>query len=77
MAGKGDMLNKMVALVAKKRISKNFYFVKLFWDTQLLAKNYFNNHILLKLKLDKNYIIRFVFDYENKVIGIWLDAINY
>ena len=39
--------------------------------------NYFNNHILLKLKLDKNYIIRFVFDYENKVIGIWLDAINY
>lgn len=26
MAGKGDMLNKMVALVAKKRISKNFLF---------------------------------------------------
>lgn len=26
MAGKGDMLNKMVALVAKKRISKNFIF---------------------------------------------------
>ena len=26
MAGKGDMLNKMIALVAKKRISKNFIF---------------------------------------------------
>lgn len=26
MAGKGDMLNRMVALVAKKRISKNFIF---------------------------------------------------
>lgn len=39
--------------------------------------NYFNNHILLKLVLDKNYIIRFVFDYQNVIIGIWLDAINY
>lgn len=39
--------------------------------------NYFNNHILLKLELDKTYIIRFVFDYDNIIIGIWLDAINY
>lgn len=39
--------------------------------------NYFNNHILLKLELDKTYIIRFVFDYNNIIIGIWLDAINF
>lgn len=39
--------------------------------------NYFNNHILLKLELDKTYIIRFIFDYNNIIIGIWLDAINY
>ncbi len=38
--------------------------------------NYFNDCILLKLFLDKIYVIRFVFNYDNEVIGIWLDAIN-
>lgn len=35
MAGKGDMMNKMIALVAKKRISKNFLFTGFLKETEV------------------------------------------